>query len=189
MSRGTCSRNERLWNGLFWREAAIALDLTPQLEQLSAFRRMIGGNIADLRRVGKSGSGLPTRTADSTLSVAHRLDDCSIRSSGRVTFFPTAPQRNRNELGEMTVNKTWRNTCRSEKNQQLRRYSLRSGRTVPNSSLHSPRAEPRCSIICHARIRVFSKMLGGQEGEQNCARSRTDRDHVDQVSRGHQYHW
>jgi hypothetical protein len=57
------------------------------------------------------------------------------------------------------------------------------------ASLHSPRAEPRCSIICHARIRAFSKMRGGHEGEQNCARSRTDRDHVDQVSRGHQYHW
>jgi len=31
------------------------------------------------------------------------------------------------------------------------------------------------------QIRAFSKMLGGQKGEQNCARSRTDRDHVDQV--------
>ena len=71
----------------------------------------------------------------------------------------------------------------------LEGYPLRSGRTVPNSSLHSPRAEPRCSIICHARVLVFSKMLSGQKGEQNCARSRTDRDHVDQVSRGHQYHW
>jgi len=34
------------------REAAIALDLNQQFEQFCAFRRMIGGNIADLGRVG-----------------------------------------------------------------------------------------------------------------------------------------
>jgi hypothetical protein len=36
-------------------------------------------------------------------------------------------------LGEMSVNKTWRKrACHSEKNQQLRRYSLRSGRRGPS---------------------------------------------------------
>jgi hypothetical protein len=36
-----------------------------------SFRRMIGGNIADLRRVGKGGSGLVTRTPDRLPLVAH----------------------------------------------------------------------------------------------------------------------
>src|SRR5713101_8588546 len=31
----------------------------PTIRQVSEFRRTIGGNIADLRRVGKSGSALP----------------------------------------------------------------------------------------------------------------------------------
>ena len=33
--------------------------LDPTVRQASEFRRTIGGNIADLRRVGKGGSGLP----------------------------------------------------------------------------------------------------------------------------------
>ena len=64
MTGGSLAGPESRSNSRFWREAAIALDLAPQLEQFSAFRRMNGGNIADLRRVGKSGSGLslPTKS-------------------------------------------------------------------------------------------------------------------------------
>jgi hypothetical protein len=47
------------------------------------FKQTIGGNIADLARVGKGGSALPTRTPDSTRRVAHRHDDHSIESVDR----------------------------------------------------------------------------------------------------------
>jgi hypothetical protein len=47
---------------LLGRKAAISLDLNRHSAQFCAFRRTIGGNIADLRRVGKSGSGLSLPT-------------------------------------------------------------------------------------------------------------------------------
>jgi hypothetical protein len=46
------------------RKAAIEIDLNQQFEEFCAFRWTIGGNNADLRHVGKSGSALSTRTPD-----------------------------------------------------------------------------------------------------------------------------
>jgi hypothetical protein len=87
------------------------------IRQVSEFRRTIGENIAGLRRVGKSGSGLVTRTPDRSPLVAHsprhslagrrllrRKSRSQCRAERRSSSVP--PQRNRNELGGTAVNKT-----------------------------------------------------------------------------------
>jgi hypothetical protein len=64
--RTTSGRVRTLSHGKHWncafdqsQESGVACPrFEPTIRQVSEFRRTIGGNIADLRRVGKSGSGL-----------------------------------------------------------------------------------------------------------------------------------
>ena len=70
--------------------------------------------------------------------------------TGLVAAPPRTPQRNRNELGETTVNKTGQKHPPQQKNQQLRRCSLRSGRRGRRfESCHSD----HCS--CHSFYWLF----------------------------------
>jgi hypothetical protein len=55
----------------------------PIIRQVSEFRRTIGGNIADLRRVGKSGSGLPTRTPDCAVRSDHSFTTALYSDKGK----------------------------------------------------------------------------------------------------------
>ena len=51
----------------------------PTIRQVSEFRRTIVGNIVDLRRVGKSGSGLPTPCG----SIQSRFHDALYSDKGK----------------------------------------------------------------------------------------------------------
>jgi len=51
--------------------------------------------------------------------VATRYLAAKMRAPERPSFSVRTPQQNRNELGETTLNKTWRKHCRSPKNQNL----------------------------------------------------------------------
>ena len=70
--------------------------------------------------------------------------------TGLVAAPPRTPQRNRNELGEITVNRKRRKPMSQQENQQLRRCSLRSGRRGRRfESCHSD----HCS--CHSFYWLF----------------------------------
>ena len=70
--------------------------------------------------------------------------------TGLVAAPPRTPQRNRNELGETTVNRKRRKPMSQQENQQLRRCSLRSGRRGRRfESCHSD----HCS--CHSFYWLF----------------------------------
>jgi hypothetical protein len=60
-------------------KAAISLDLDRHSEQFCAFRRTIGENIGDLRRVGKSGSGLSLPSSELFLQRRSRLTQSNRR--------------------------------------------------------------------------------------------------------------
>jgi len=61
----------------------------------------------------EDGNGLVTRR------VATRYLAAKMRAPERPSFSVRTPQQNRNELGETTLNKTWRKHCGSPKNQNL----------------------------------------------------------------------
>jgi hypothetical protein len=77
------------------------------------------------------------RWASGLLPLPHkRIGPLKIPIPQRACSRRVTPQRNRNELGETSVNKTgWKRSSQQE-NQQLNGYSLRSGRTVRNSHVY-----------------------------------------------------
>ena len=93
-------------NDRFWRKAAIALDSNLLFDQFFAFKRTIGGVIADLCRMGKSGSGPPIEppkrvgfTQEPTLiappfrkrKIRQRSQCCSKREHVGIRFEPKQP--------------------------------------------------------------------------------------------------
>ena len=87
------------------------------------FFNTIGGRAADRDR---SCGEPPTEplVAHGPINLLSRAS--AARAERRSSSVP--PQRNRNELGETTVNKTGQKHPPQQKNQQLRGCSLRSGR-------------------------------------------------------------
>jgi hypothetical protein len=87
--------------------------------------------------------------------------------TGLVAAPPRTPQRNRNELGETTVNRKRRKPMSQQENQQLRRCSLRSGRRGRRfESCHSDH------LSCHSFCWLFLIAGGSRVNRRFVIRNR-----------------